>query len=247
MSKIDSSETLVDVTGLSKRFGDRIAVRDVNLRLDRGELIALVGANGGGKTTTLRMLAGVISPDAGTGHVVGDDVLGSATMRRASIGYLSQDLSLYPELSVVENLRFRAAAHRVTDADARIADAMTTYDLHGYAHTRIARLSGGWARRVQFAATLLHRPALLLLDEPTAGLDIVTRRAIWGWLSSLAAQGHGIVISTHDLSEAQRCPRLLFYDDGIATGPWRPDELIAHTGAESLDEAVLALATGSRQ
>jgi ABC-2 type transport system ATP-binding protein len=247
MNMAEAPEALVEVTGLAKRFGEQIGVRDVTMRIGRGELIALVGANGGGKTTTLRMLAGLLTPDAGTGHVLGDDVLRSATTRRPSIGYMTQGLSLYPELSVVENLRFRAEAHGLSDADARIDDSLSTYDLHRLAHTRIAHLSGGWARRVQFAATVLHRPALLLLDEPTAGLDVVTRRAIWGWLNSLANAGHGIVISTHDLTEAQRCPRLLFYHEGMVTGPCTPDELVQRTGTESLDDAVVWLATGAGQ
>jgi ABC-type multidrug transport system ATPase subunit len=135
---------------------------------------------------------------------------------------MAQRLALYPELSVVENLRFRAGAHQIPDAAACVAATLQTYGLQKIAHTRVDQLSGGWARRVQFAATVMHRPSLLLLDEPTAGLDAVTRRDIWAWLGVLATAGHGIVISTHDLVEAQRCAFLLHYHDGVACASGAP-------------------------
>jgi ABC-2 type transport system ATP-binding protein len=214
MNTFESPAALIDVAGLGKRYGTRTVVQDVTMRVDRGGLIALVGANGGGKTTTLRMLAGLLRPDVGSGRVLGNDVRHPRRAQRASTGYMAQRIALYPELSVMENLQFRAGAQQVPNAPKRIAETLQTYGLQRIAHTRVDQLSGGWARRAQFAATLLHRPALLLLDEPTAGLDVVTRRDIWAWLDILAAAGHGIVISTHDLVEAQRCSTLLFYNDG---------------------------------
>jgi len=231
------AEPLVDVEGLGKRYGKRYVVQGVTLKLARGEIVGLVGANGGGKTTTLRLLAGLIRADAGRGTVLGRDI------RRAhndDIGYMPQRLSLYPELTVHENLRFRARIHSLSGQ--RIDEIVERLGITAMLDTRIEQLSGGWARRVQFAATLLPAPALLLLDEPTAGLDIVTRNYLWRWLGELAAQGHGIVISTHDLTEAERCPTIMHYANGVAEGPTTPAALIARSGTTTLEAAVAQLA-----
>jgi ABC-type multidrug transport system ATPase subunit len=242
-----TAEPLVEVVGLAKKYRTRTVVRDVTLRLMPGEIVGLVGANGGGKTTTLRILAGLLRPDLGSGAVLGDDIRASATARRARIGYMPQRLSLYPELTVAENLRFRADAHGLPDARGQVEAAALRWGLAPVLTTRFERLSGGWGRRVQFAATLLHAPPLLLLDEPTAGLDVVTRTDIWRWLVELATRGHGIVIATHDLAEAERCPTILHYRDGVVEGPITPKVLIDKSGARTLEAAVAALATAAPQ
>jgi ABC-type multidrug transport system ATPase subunit len=157
---------------------------------------------------------------------------------------MPQRLSLYPELSVAENLRFRADAHGLGDPGGAVAAASLRWGLEPVLATRFERLSGGWGRRVQFAATMLHAPVLLLLDEPTAGLDVVTRNHIWGWLIDLAASGHGVVIATHDLVEAARCPSILHYRDGRAEASITPAALIARSGTATLDAAIAALASG---
>ena len=229
-------DAVVDVRGLAKHFGRRTVVRDVSLRLCAGDLIGLVGANGGGKTTTLRMLAGLVAPDSGSGSVLGT-ALGSGRIDRARIGYMSQRLALYPELTVVENLRFHARVHAV--GLAAVDDSIAHYGLDPVADQRFGILSGGWARRVQFAASVIHAPPLLLLDEPTAGLDIVTRQLIWGWLFVLAAAGHTIVVSTHDLTEAARLPQIVLYRDGRAAPQTTPVAVMAQAGAATLDAAVL--------
>lgn len=236
------ADPLIDVAALAKRYGARTIVRGVTLRLERGQIVGLVGANGGGKTTTLRMLAGLLRPDAGSGHVLGGDIAAQTRHRRGEIGYMPQRLSLYPELSVAENLRFRLQAHGLDRTRARLAESVSRWGLEHVIDTRFDRLSGGWGRRVQFAAAMLSAPRLLLLDEPTAGLDVVTRQDIWRWLTDLAAQGCGIVISTHDLVEAERCPLILHYADGHAHGPVAPAALIADSGSETLEAAVAALA-----
>ena len=233
-------EPLVAVTGLGRRFGGRGGVADVTLTVRRGDIVGLVGANGGGKTTTLRMLAGLLRPDAGTGQVLGYQIADAPPARRRRTGYMGQRLALYPELSVVENLRFHAGVHGLP-GDA-VDAAIVRHGLGEVAVARFATLSGGWGRRVQFAATTLHAAPLLLLDEPTAGLDIATRRHIWDGLTALAAAGHGIVISTHDLVEAERCPALLLYHQGRAEGQCTPAALVARLGAASLEDAVARLA-----
>lgn len=181
MKLADPADQIV-VAGLGKRYGGAWAVRGLNFTVGPGAMLGLVGANGGGKTTTLRMLAGLVRPDAGEGRVFGHDIGRQGAGLRRNIGYMSQRLSLYPELSVAENLAFRAAVLEVHDRSDAIAKTADRYGLAEVLATRFDRLSGGWARRAQFAAVMLGNPPLLLLDEPTAGLDVGTRRAIWRWL-----------------------------------------------------------------
>lgn len=234
------SSTIARVERLGKSYGGRSVVRDLSFNLRGGQLLGLVGANGGGKTTTLRMLAGLLRPDVGSGQVLGHDIARPIAAFRARIGYMAQRLALYPDLTVAENLRFRAAAYRLpSDAAAAV---ISRFNLQPVLHTRFDRLSGGWARRAQFAATLIHSPRLLLLDEPTAGLDPLTRRDLWRWLDAAAAEGAAIIVSTHDLVEAERFPVIIHYDRGSVMGPMPPGDLAAASGAASLEAAVLALA-----
>ena len=238
---MDDSGPRIAVNQLEKRYQGRTVISGVSMTLGAGDMLALVGANGGGKTTTLRMLAGLLRPDAGNGHVLGRDIRVSGGVGRGEIGYMTQSIALYGELNVAANLHFRASIHGLPDSI--IADTIAAYDLGPYAQTRVDRLSGGWARRTHFAATMLNRPSLLLLDEPTAGLDAVTRRDMWGWLGALADAGHTIVISTHDMAEAERCPSILLFDNGTAAGPMAPVELRRRTGTQTLEAALVALAT----
>lgn len=232
-------EPVIDVQGLSRSFGARVAVSGVTLCIEPGAIVGLVGANGGGKTTSLRMLAGLLRPSAGSGKVLGCDVMRPQRARRGQIGYMTQSLALYPELTVAENLRFRAEVTCGGDPGAAAA-VVAQYGLADVLESRISELSGGWARRVQFAASVIHRPALLLLDEPTAGLDARTRREMWRWITALAAVGCTVLVSTHDMHEAEQCPMILHYREGQAEGPFAPQYLIARNGAESLEQAVIA-------
>lgn len=229
----------VDVRDLAKVFGKRQVVRDVTIRIGAGDLLGLVGANGGGKTTTLRMVAGLALPDAGRGTVLGVEI-GSGRIDRRRIGYMSQRLALYPELTVLENLRFHARMQGLPRRS--VSDALARYGLDAVASDRFGVLSGGWARRVQFVTSVLHRPPLLLLDEPTAGLDVVTRSAIWRWMAQFAADGSAVVVSTHDLTEAERLPQILLYRDGQAAPQTTPTAIIDAAGSHSLEAAVLAQA-----
>lgn len=233
------TELLVEVSGLAKAFGGREVVRDVTIRLGAGDLLGLVGANGGGKTTTLRMLAGLVTPDSGSGTVLGAAIPAGRIDRRG-IGYMSQRFALYPELTVLENLRFHARVHELRSG--AVDDALARYGLETVAARRFGVLSGGWARRVQFAASVLHTPPLLLLDEPTAGLDAVTRSALWAWIMQFAASGSAIVVSTHDLAEAGQLPQIMLYQDGRASDQTTPDAVIGATGSHSLEAAVMARA-----
>ena len=235
---MSTPDPLVEVENLGKRFDGRWVVTDVTLTLRPGEIIGLVGANGGGKTTTLRMLAGLLRPDGGGGQVLGADIAATSTARRRSTGYMGQRLALYADLTVAENLRFHADARGIQRPVVAVADAVASYGLSPVLKTRFGALSGGWARRVQFSATVLHAPPLLLLDEPTAGLDVITRRDIWDSITGLAATGHGVIVSTHDLQEAARCSHVLLFDNGHAAPQTTPAALTASRGASTLEEAV---------
>lgn len=235
---MSTADTIVSVTGLGKRFGVRTVLNDLSFEAGSGEILGLVGANGGGKTTTLRLLAGLLETDVGSGSLLGRPLSDPANRRH--LGYMTQRNALYPDLSVSENIAFRAAVQGVDKA--RVANAVEHYGLGNVLKQRAATLSGGWARRVEFVATVLHEPKLLLLDEPTAGLDVVTRRAMWNWMAALAGEGCTIIVSTHDLVEAEQCANILLYHEGNARGPMTPGAALAERGSATLEDAVFAMA-----
>jgi ABC-2 type transport system ATP-binding protein len=227
-------EYAIAVRGLSKRFGRRVAIHDLTLSVRPGEICGLAGANGGGKSTSLRMLAGLIPPDRGEGTVLGCDLVRAARRVRHKVGYLAQRSVLYPTLSVRENLRFRAAVFGLSDP-ARSADLQIgAFGLAEFAAVSVGQLSGGWCRQVDLAAALIHHPRVLLLDEPTAGLDPAARQAIWRRLISVAAQGATVVLSTHDLNEAQHCQHIVLLSDGRIRANGSPHQVIAQVDALAL-------------
>lgn len=202
----------IEVRDLSKRFGARCAVGPVALRVVPGEIFGLVGPNGCGKSTLLRLLAGLIAPDSGSGTVLGWPVEHIGREARRNLGYLPQRPALYTNLSVLENLRFRAAVFGVANPRSAAAAASSAAGLEQRAGEPLARFSGGWLRRVEIAATLIHQPRLLLLDEPTTGLDQGARAAIWSVLQARAAAGTAIVMASHDAKELQLCSDTLRLD-----------------------------------
>ncbi|OQW47505.1 MAG: hypothetical protein A4S16_08520 [Proteobacteria bacterium SG_bin6] len=214
-------ERLIDVKELAKSFGELQVVECVSLTLDPGGILGLLGAPGSGKTTTLRMIAGLLRPDAGCGQVLGEDVGSTSALRRSRIGYMGNRLGLSPDLTVLEVLSQSAEEHGMAAAHRAIAAAVERYALRSILDKRCGELSGDWARRVQFVATILHRPALLLLDEPTTGFDAALRDDLWSWIERLAAEGHGIVVTTNDIAEAERCQTMVPYRDRRAL-PQRP-------------------------
>ena len=220
-----AGETLVAVRDLTKRYGHRIAVENLELNLCAGEVFGLVGANGGGKTTTLRILAGILKTDRGRGHVLGLDLAREANEIRMHIGYMSQRLSLYADLTVYQNLRFRAEVYGIQSPGAAAATAMLEFELEPFARSRVRQLSGGWARRLQLAAALIHSPRLIFLDEPTAGLGAASRHAVWRRISHSAAQGAGVIVSSHDLADAERCSRAALLSEGRVVAAGTPDEI----------------------
>ena len=241
------AEPVVAVTGLGRRFGARTAVADLSLTVAAGQVVGLIGANGGGKTTTLRMLAGLLQPDGGEGRVLGHDLNSAGNAIRREVGYMAQRLALYPSISVLDNLHFRAEVYGVADAAEAVRRAVTEYGLAPYARVPAERLSGGWARMLQLAAALIHSPRLVLLDEPTAGLDAAARQAVWQRIANLAGAGVAVVIATHDLAEAERCSHVTVLAGGRVRAQGSPLAIVRQSAARActlVGTQSLALASG---
>ena len=219
--------SVVCCRGIGKRYGAQTALHGFDLDVRPGEVFGLVGANGGSKTTVLRILAGLLQPDAGTCTVFGQ----SPAQVRSRIGYMAQGQGLYGHLTVAENLQVRAMLFGLPDVARAVTVALHRFGLAPYGRMLVAHLSGGWARRAGFAAALIHAPDLLLLDEPTVGLDSVARQGVWRHVLELAAKGVTIVVSTHDLAEAERFSRLAFLVDGTVRAQGTVAEVVQRSGA----------------
>jgi ABC-2 type transport system ATP-binding protein len=232
-----SGEAVIEMRGLSRRFGALTAVDHVDLTVGRGEIFGCLGPNGSGKSTLMRVLLGLLAPTEGVVRVLGHDVPRDVEHLRPAVGYMTQRFSLYEDLSVRENLDFAAAVfglagvERRTRVDAALADA----GLDRYAAARAATLSGGWKQRLALAAATIHRPQLLVLDEPTAGVDPQSRRLFWEKLFEYVASGATILVSTHYMDEAVRCHRLALLRDGRRVALGRPAELTRPLAARVLD------------
>lgn len=226
----------VDVDNVVKSFGTLRALDGVTLRVRQGEIYGLLGPNGAGKTTLIRAIVGLVAPDSGTVTVLGRrmpdlDILGR-------VGYMTQQAALYPDLSVEENLRFFAA---ISGADSNVTEALKTVELDQRRHSVVATLSGGMRQRCSLACALVHRPRLLLLDEPTVGVDPQLRVQFWDHFREMAAAGTTIVVSSHVMDEAERCQRLGLIRFGKLLGEGTPDEVRAAAGTNNLEEAFLKL------
>ena len=227
----------VDADSVAKSFGTIKALNGVTLRVRPGEIYGLLGPNGAGKTTLIRMLVGLVAPDAGTVTVLGRrmpelDVLGR-------IGYMTQQAALYPDLSVEENVRFFA---EITGTDGDVGEALRVVDLEKRRKSVVSTLSGGMRQRCSLACALVHQPKLLLLDEPTVGVDPQLRVQFWEYFRQLAAGGTTIVVSSHVMDEAERCQRLGLIQYGRMLAEGTPDEVRATAGTPNLEEAFLRLA-----
>jgi ABC-2 type transport system ATP-binding protein len=208
---------VIDARNLRRTFGALTAVDDVSLQVRRGEVFGLLGANGAGKSTLIRMLCGLLRPTAGSARVAGFDVEREPEQVKAHIGYMTQKFSLYTDLTVEENLRFYAALYGIgrRARRTRIPEAMAADGLLERRRQLAGTLSGGWKQRLALACSIIHRPPLLFLDEPTAGVDPVSRRAFWNRMHALAESGITLVVTTHYMDEAERCNRLAFIFDGL--------------------------------
>ncbi len=229
----------VEAHDVRKCFGEVTALDGLSLSIATGEIYGLLGPNGSGKTTFIRALASLIRPDDGDIRVFG--ATPRAAVASGAVGYMTQAAALYAELSVEENLRFFAALEGMSDVGARIDEALRRVDLADRAKSIVNTLSGGMKTRVSLAATLLHRPRLLLLDEPTVGVDPALRREFWQHFRSLADAGTTILVSSHVMDEASRCDRLGLIRSGRLLAEGTVPELIARAGTADLESAFLAL------
>jgi ABC-2 type transport system ATP-binding protein len=222
-----NAEASVVVENLVKRFGDFTAVDRIGFEARRGEIFGFLGPNGAGKSTTIRMLCGLLKPTSGRATVAGYDVARQAEAVRQNIGYMSQKFSLYNDLRVIENLRFFAAMYQVPMAalDERIAWALAMAGLRGRESAMTGTLPAGWKQRLALGCAVLHRPAILFLDEPTSGVDPISRRHFWDLIHEMAAEGVTVFVTTHYMDEAEYCNRLVLIYRGRIVAQGTPGEL----------------------
>lgn len=225
-----NGEKIIDVQDLKKSFGGKLAVNGATLQVNRGEIYGFLGPNGSGKTTTLRMLCGLMVPDSGSGECLGYDVITQSDLIRLQVGYMTQKFSLYTDLTVEENMEFAARLHGLKNRKELVEKGIEELGLQKRAKQLTGSLSGGWKQRLALSVALLHNPKLLLLDEPTAGVDPKARRDFWDQIHRLSAEGVTTLVTTHYMDEAERCTRLgyIVYGDMVATGT--SDEIIANSG-----------------
>jgi ABC-2 type transport system ATP-binding protein len=213
----------VEARELTKIYGDLVAVDHLNLQVNEGEVFAFLGPNGSGKTTTIRMLCGIITPSGGEGHVLGFDIATQSEAIKARIGYMSQRFALYEDLTVRENLQFYAGVYQVPRAyrSARVDELVAMAGLTGHERQLAGHLSGGWKQRLALGCAIVHQPPLLFLDEPTAGVDPVSRRSFWSLIYGLARDGVTIFLTTHYIDEAEHANRVALMLNGkmIALAP----------------------------
>jgi ABC-2 type transport system ATP-binding protein len=224
-----SSDDVIFVDGLEKRFGDFVAVNRISFAVKKGEIFGFLGSNGSGKSTTIRMLCGIITPTAGTARVAGHDIVAEPDEVKHAIGYMSQKFSLYEDLTPVENIRFFLGLYSVPQ---RLWRERTEWIVDmariGEVKNRLTRdLPQGWKQRLALGCALLHKPEILFLDEPTSGVDPITRRHFWDFIGELAAQGITVFVTTHYMDEAKNCGRIVMINLGNIVAEGSPPEIVA--------------------
>jgi ABC-2 type transport system ATP-binding protein len=225
-----SAAPIIDVQGITKSFGDKVVVKDISMRVLPGEIYGFLGPNGSGKTTFLRMLCGLLTPDAGSGTCMGFDIFEAPAAIKKQVGYMTQKFSYYEDLSIRENLDFIARVYGITDKRKAVDESLERLGLTGRQKQLAGQLSGGWKQRLALAACMLHHPRLLLLDEPTAGVDPKARRDFWEEIHQLAAQGLTVMITTHYMDEAERCHRLAYIAYGRLMTQGTVDDVVDRAG-----------------
>jgi ABC-2 type transport system ATP-binding protein len=220
----------IDVRGLVKRFGTKAAVRGVDLAMPRGEVWGFLGPNGSGKTTTIRMICGLLRPSGGEGSALGFDVLGQSAEIKARTGYMTQKFSFWSDLTIRENIEFVARLYRLANLRQTVDQTLEKLGLTHRQNQLAGALSGGWKQRMALAAVTMHKPELLLLDEPTAGVDPQARRDFWDEIHRLTGEGMTILVSTHYMDEAERCDRIVYLANGLKITEGTVAEVIARSG-----------------
>jgi ABC-2 type transport system ATP-binding protein len=238
------AQLAIDVAGLTKRFGERVVVKDLTMQVRRGQIYGFLGPNGSGKTTTIRMLCGLLRPDAGEGTCLGLDVIRQAREIKRQAGYMTQKFGWYEDLSIRENLDFIARLFEIPDRAHAVDEALERLRLTERQDQLAGALSGGWKQRLALAGCLIHKPRLLLLDEPTAGVDPKARREFWDHIHQLADQGITVLVSTHYMDEAARCHELVYIAYGKVLARGTESQVIEQAelpAGASLEEAFVKL------
>jgi ABC-2 type transport system ATP-binding protein len=223
----------IDVHELNKRFGDKHAVNNLTMQVRHGEIFGFLGPNGSGKTTSIRLMCGLLTPDSGSGSCLGFDILRQRDEIKRNVGYMTQRFSYWEDLSIRENLDFVARLYQMPKRREVVDQSLQGLGLKERADQLAGTLSGGWKQRLALAACMLHRPRLLLLDEPTAGVDPAARRDFWDELNQLAAQGISVLVSTHYMDEAERCQKLAYIAGGKLLAVGTAAEVVAGQGLSS--------------
>lgn len=226
----DTAAPVIDVKGLTKRYGERVVVDHFDMRVPEGRIYGFLGPNGSGKTTTIRMLCGLLTPDEGEGTCLGFDIRREAALIKREVGYMTQRFGLYEDLSIEENLDFVARVYGVQGRREKVTATLERLGLSTRRKQLAGSLSGGWKQRLALAACLIHNPRLLLLDEPTAGVDPAARRDFWDQIHDLAAAGLTVLVSTHYMDEAERCHELAYIAYGRLLTRGTVEEVIAGAG-----------------
>ena len=241
-------EPIISVRNLTKRFGNFTAVNAISFDVEKGEIFGFLGANGAGKTTAMRMLCGLSFPTSGSGKVAGFDVMREGEKIKRHIGYMSQRFSLYNDLTVWENMQFYAGIYGMSarDSAARSTELLQRLDFLNERDTLVGSLPLGWKQKLSFVIATIHRPSIVFLDEPTGGVDPITRRQFWELIYEAAAAGTTIFVTTHYMDEAEYCSRVSIMVDGEVRALDTPAQLKKQFAAESMDEVFRTLARGAK-
>ena len=240
-----NGEPIIAIKGLTKRYNGKAVVDHIDLTVRQGEIVGFLGPNGSGKTTTIRMICGLLRPDEGSGTCLGYDILTEADRIKLQVGYMTQRFSFYEDLTIAENLDFVARLYALKPRARFVSDTLARLGLADRKDQLAGTLSGGWKQRLALAASVMHQPKLLLLDEPTAGVDPKARREFWDEIHELAADGLTVLVSTHYMDEAERCHRIVYVAYGKVVARGTVPEVIAQSGLHTVvvtggDEAVIA-------
>lgn len=237
-------EKVITAKNLTKRFGDFTAVDHINFDVEKGEIFGFLGANGAGKTTAMRMLCGLLMPTSGEASVAGFDVYKETEQIKKNIGYMSQKFSLYEDLTIFENIRFYGGIYGLSDMQIKEKSALLVKQLHleGQEKTLVRELPLGWKQKLAFSIAIVHDPAIVFLDEPTGGVDPVTRREFWGLIYEASERGITVFVTTHYMDEAEYCNRVSVMVDGRIDALDSPANLMKDYAAASMDEVFLHLA-----
>ncbi len=242
-------ETVIKVDRLTKKFGDFIATNQISFEVEKGEIFGFLGANGAGKTTAMRMLCGLLMPSSGSATVAGFDVFKETEHIKQNIGYMSQKFSLYEDLTVKENIRFYAGIYGM-DRSAikeKMTELLKKLQLSAEENTLVKSLPLGWKQKLAFSAAILHEPKIVFLDEPTGGVDPVTRREFWNLIYQAAEKGITVFVTTHYMDEAEYCNRVSIMVDGKIEALDTPHNLKSTFNATSMDDVFLQLARGAKR